>query len=212
MGLYTDYAENKIVDALFRGQALGAPATLYYGLLTSTKGPRVNSTAYALNDTLSLVANDTKVHLYKCTTAGTTAAAQSTLYPGAIAEAITDGTAVFTEQSNALDAATAIVEPTGGTYARVGVTASLANFAGTQSAGSTAASSGTSGTTSNNGTVTFPAPVGAAFGFVWGVGKFDALTAGNCWYWGPLATVKTINDGDAAPTIAAGADTNRVDT
>lgn len=33
-GALTDYAENKIIDALVRGQALGAPATWYIGLDT----------------------------------------------------------------------------------------------------------------------------------------------------------------------------------
>ena len=32
----TDYAENKIVDAVIRGQTLGAPATAYIGLATDT--------------------------------------------------------------------------------------------------------------------------------------------------------------------------------
>ena len=49
-------------------------------------------------------------------------------------------------------------EVTGGSYARVAVTSSLANWAGTQSAGSTTASTGTSGTISNNAAITFPAP------------------------------------------------------
>ncbi len=48
-------------------------------------------------------------------------------------------------------------EVSGGSYARVAVTASLTNWAGTQSAGSTAVSSGSSGQTSNNGSITFPA-------------------------------------------------------
>src|SRR5690606_21366039 len=49
-------------------------------------------------------------------------------------------------------------EVTGGSYARVAVTSSLTNWAGTQGAGTTAASSGTSGTTSNNSAITFPTP------------------------------------------------------
>lgn len=52
-------------------------------------------------------------------------------------------------------------EPSSGAYARVAVTSSLANWAGTQSAGSTSASSGTGGTTSNNSAVTFPTSTGA---------------------------------------------------
>jgi hypothetical protein len=200
----SDFAENKLIDAMFRGQSLGAPATLYFALLTSTHGPRANSTAYSLNNTISVVANDGKVHLYKCTTAGTTAAAQSTLYPGVANEAITDGTAVFTEQTAGLDANTEQTEPSGGGYARVGVTASLANFAGTQSAGSTTASSGTGGQTSNNGAINFASP-SANWGFIWGISIKDAASAGNSWLWAPLATVKTVNNGDTAPSLAAGA-------
>ena len=67
----SNYGENKVMDALLRGQALGAPATMYMGLATDT-----------------------------CTDAG------------------------------------AGTEPSGGAYARVAVTSSLANWAGTQSAGS----------------------------------------------------------------------------
>ena len=48
-------------------------------------------------------------------------------------------------------------EPSGGSYARVAVTAGLTQWSGTQSAGSTAASSGTGGTVSNNAAITFPA-------------------------------------------------------
>lgn len=91
-GSFTDFAENKLVDTIMRGQASGIPASWYIGL-----------------DTVA------------CGETGT-------------------GT-----------------EVTGGSYARVAVTSSLANWAGTQSAGSTTASSGTGGTTSNNGAITFPA-------------------------------------------------------
>jgi hypothetical protein len=185
---------------------------LILGLLTSTKGPRANSTAYALNDTISLVANDGLVHLYKCTTAGTSAASQSTLYPGAANEAITDGTAVFTEESASLEAGT-FSEASYVNYARTAVTPSAANLAATQAAGSTAAvSSGTNGTTSNNGTVNFVAPgAGSATTYVWGIGIFDALTGGNLLRWSPLVTVKTLNAGDAAPSIAAGSYTLQID-
>lgn len=95
-------------------------------------------------------------------------------------------------------------EVTGGSYARVAVTASLANFAGTQSAGSTVASSGTGGATSNNGTITFPAPT-ATWGTVGWFGIWDASTAGNLLFHGALTTAKTINNGDAAPSFAAAA-------
>lgn len=141
----TDFAENKAVDALLRGQTLGAPATVYVALYTTCPTD---------------------------STAGT--------------------------------------EVTGGAYARVAVTSSLANWAGTQSAGSTVASSGTTGTTSNNATVTFPAPT-ANWGVVACFGLTDAASAGNIWIYSALTVSKTINNGDAAPSFAIGALTFQVD-
>ncbi|PKO49001.1 MAG: hypothetical protein CVU31_02460 [Betaproteobacteria bacterium HGW-Betaproteobacteria-4] len=114
-GALTDYAENKSVDSMLRGQALGAPATMYIGLATDT-----------------------------CTDSGS-------------------GT-----------------EPSGNAYARVAVTSSLTNWAGTQSAGSTTASSGTGGTTSNNAAITWPASTGA-WGTLQSVRWYDAASAGNTW-------------------------------
>lgn len=101
-------------------------------------------------------------------------------------------------------------EVSGGSYARVGVTSSLANWAGTQSAGSTTASSGTNGTTSNNGSITFPAPTGN-WGSVTHFGIFDASTSGNLLVCQALTASKTINNGDAAPSFGAGALTIQVD-
>ena len=145
MTALTDYAENKVVDALLRAQALGAPATWYFAL-------------YTANPTDS--------------TAGT--------------------------------------EVTGGSYARVPVTAGLTQFSGTQSAGSTTASTGTGGTVSNNATVTFPAPT-ANWGVVTGWALTDAATAGNIWIYSALTVSKTINNGDAAPSFASGASTFQID-
>jgi len=95
-------------------------------------------------------------------------------------------------------------EVSGGSYARVAVASSLANWAGSQSAGSTTASTGTSGTTSNNAAVTFPAPT-ANWGTVTHFGVYDASSAGNLLFYAALTTSKTINNGDAAPSFAAGA-------
>ena len=95
-------------------------------------------------------------------------------------------------------------EVTGGSYARKAVTASLANFAGTQAAASTTASSGTGGVTSNNGLIDFPAPTGN-WGTVTHWAVWDASTGGNMLFHGALTTAKTINNGDAAPSFAAAA-------
>lgn len=96
------------------------------------------------------------------------------------------------------------VEVSGGAYARVTVASSLANWAGTQAAASTLASSGATGTTSNNGVITFPAPT-ANWGIITGFGLFDALTVGNLLIYGALTVNKTVNNGDAAPSFAAAA-------
>lgn len=145
MAAFTNFAENKIVDAVLRAQSIGAPATWYIGLFTAAPSDTGGGT-----------------------------------------------------------------EVSGGSYARVAVTASLANFAGTQSAGSTAASSGTGGTSSNNGAITFAAPT-ANWGVITHFGLFDASTAGNLWIFGALTVSKTVNNGDAAPSFAAGALTVQVD-
>ncbi|MDZ7595887.1 MAG: hypothetical protein U0932_14660 [Thiobacillus sp.] len=143
-GALTDFAENKIVDATLRAQAIGTPVTWYVALYTACPTD---------------------------STAGT--------------------------------------EATGGAYARVAVTAGLAAFAGTQSAGSTIASSGTGGTTSNNAVWTFPTPT-ATWGTVvcWGI--TDAATAGNLWIYSALTVSKTINIGDTV-SFAAGSATFQID-
>ena len=222
MGALTNKFENVLIDWLIRAQAIGLNgasaaagtglANTYIGLITTSKGPRANSTAYALNDTLSLTANDGKTHLYKCTTAGTTAASQAALYPGTNDEAITDGTATMTEQYTALEAGTYGNEVTGAGYARVGVVSSLANWAGTQGPGTTVASSGTNGTTSNNGAITY-GPTTASWGFIAAAGMFDSLSGGSQITYGtlPAGLVKTVNSGDASPSFAAAQLTFQID-
>jgi hypothetical protein len=116
--------------------------------------------------------------------------------------------ALFTTSDN--DAGGTRVEVSGGSYARVAVTSSLANWAGTQGAGTTVASSGTSGTTSNNNAITFPAPT-ANWGTVVGLGVFDAASGGNELWYGSLTTNKTVNSGDSAPAFSAAALSIQID-
>ena len=101
-------------------------------------------------------------------------------------------------------------EVSGGSYARVAVTSALTAWAGTQAAASTVASSGTSGTTSNNAAITFPAPT-ANWGSITSIGIFDATSGGNLLIWGALTTGKTVNNGDAAPSFAISALTFQID-
>lgn len=145
MAALTNFAENKVIDALMRAQAIGTPATWYVGLFTAAPSDTGGGT-----------------------------------------------------------------EVSGGSYARVAVTAGLTQWAGTQGAGTTTASSGTNGTTSNNAAITFPAPT-ASWGTVTHVGIFDASTAGNLWVYTALTASKTVNNGDPAPSFAAAALTLQID-
>ncbi len=93
-------------------------------------------------------------------------------------------------------------EVSGGSYARASLTSSLANWAGTQSAGSTDASSGTGGQTSNNTAITFATP-SAGWGTVTHFGIFDSASGGNLLFWGALTIAKTINQADTVTFPAA---------
>ena len=94
-------------------------------------------------------------------------------------------------------------EVTGGSYARVALTASLTNWSGTQSAGSTTGSSGTDGESSNNVAITYTTPT-AGWGTVTHWHVSDASTAGNILLCDDLTVSKTINSGDTV-SFAIGA-------
>lgn len=132
MSALSNFAENKLIDMFFRGQAAPTTTTLYVALFLSAP---VDAT------------------------------------PG--------------------------VEPTGNDYARVGVASSLNSWAGTQGVGSTTASSGTGGVTSNNVSITFATPSPVGWGLVTHFGLFDAATNGNMLIHGALSQTKTINAGDS---------------
>ena len=100
-------------------------------------------------------------------------------------------------------------EVSGGAYARAPLTSSLANWSGTQGAGSTAASSGTSGTASNNAIINFANPT-ASWGTVSYVGLTDAATGGNLLVCTALITPKTISSGDTT-SFPAGSLTLTID-
>lgn len=100
-------------------------------------------------------------------------------------------------------------EVSGGSYARVAVTASLANWAGTQSAGSTTASSGTGGTTSNNSVITFPTAT-ADWGTVNCFGYMTASTSGTLIFYAALTASRVITNG-ATVSFSAGALTFTID-
>lgn len=109
----------------------------------------------------------------------------------------------------ASDSAT-FTEVTGGSYARVSYAPSLANWAGTQGAGTTVASSGTSGTTSNNNAITFPAAT-ADWGTVQCFAVMSAPTGGTMYFYAPLTAARTITNGSTA-SFAPGAATYQADS
>ncbi|HYW49727.1 MAG TPA: hypothetical protein VE861_03925, partial [Gemmatimonadaceae bacterium] len=74
-------------------------------------------------------------------------------------------------------------------YARVSYAASLANWAGTQSAGSTTVSSGTGGQTSNNVAIPFGAPTSGPQ-TVTHFGLLTLVTAGVLWLYGTLTAAR----------------------
>lgn len=204
---FTNFAVNKLMDALFRAQALGAPATLYAGML-KIRGKWTASTAMTTSS--YVVPNTYNGKLYKCTTAGTTGSSEPT-WPLTNAGTVVDGTVTWTEQTTAMAAGTFPPEISGSSYARVSITSSLNNWAGTQGPGSILASSGASAVTSNNNPVTWPTPTGdwtpaggdqAAAGVVI---LSDASTSGNVWVYGVMSNVQVILNGNAAPSAAAAA-------
>jgi hypothetical protein len=81
---------------------------------------------------------------------------------------------------------------TGGTevavsgYARISYAPNMTNWSGTQSAGSTSASSGTSGEISNNVEVEFEDSATVAWTGIVGWGEFDASSGGNLLHWGEI--------------------------
>lgn len=106
--------------------------------------------------------------------------------------------------------AAAGVEVVGGSYARVAAPCNLLNWSGTQAAGSVLASSGTSGTSSNNIAIQFPTPT-ANWGAVAEFVVFDAPVGGNMLWRAPLPAVVNVNNGDSAPAFAPAALSLQID-
>jgi hypothetical protein len=76
-------------------------------------------------------------------------------------------------------------EITAGGVARVSRARNTTLWSGTQGAGSTGASSGTTtpGVVRNNDEIEFAASASAAVSGAVGIGLFDAASGGNCWEW-----------------------------
>lgn len=97
-------------------------------------------------------------------------------------------------------------EVTGGSYARVNtnVTPGFANWQGTGGETTDVDSTGTGGATQNRNIITFATP-SANWGTITHLALWTAVSSGSMYFHGALTTQKTVNNGDPAPTIAAGA-------
>jgi len=214
----SDFLENLLTDGLFRGGCLttggaaGSTAVVNKGIWTAL-------TAYVAGDIVVPHANMTGAggKLLRCTTGGTSGSTNTLAVPNpgtTLTDASVTWTAIATLPAlNALYVGLYTVTPsdaaggtevTGGSYARVAVGATLANWAGTQSTGSTTSSTGTSGKTSNNAAITFPAPT-ADWGTIVAYGIFDSLTSGNLLVWDALTASRAVLNGDPAPLFAIAA-------
>jgi len=100
-------------------------------------------------------------------------------------------------------------EVSGAGYSRIAIARSQAAWNGTHGTNS-GPSSGTNGTISNNAIIQYGSPT-ANWGGVTSFSVSDAITGGNPIVCTDLTTAKTINNGDAAPSFAAGALTIQID-
>lgn len=137
-GGLSDYAANKLLDLIFRGQAFTWPAAMVARLMTS---PPSNAGG---------------------------------------------GSEV----------------PAGGGYVSQSIPSTLAAWCGTQGPATTTASTGTTGRTSNNNPVIYPAPT-SSWGTVSHIALSDGAGAGsNLLYWRAMDTPRTVAGGGPAPRFA----------
>jgi len=199
--LDTLFKQNQKIDSEYRGQTVAYPSPRFVGLIVASAGQSPRSTVVALNAyTVPATLNG---RLYKCTTAGTTGSGEPT-WPTTAGGTVVDGGVTWTEQTTALYGGT-IPEGSATGYARVSYASTLANWSGTQGAGTTVASTGATGQISNNNAIAF-AQVTTSLGLVVGFAMYDALTSGHAWEYCIQATgTPTTVGANISPNIAAGA-------
>lgn len=111
---------------------------------------------------------------------------------------VTGNVYISLHTADPLDAGTG-TEVTGGSYARVAVSRATGSWSAPADDGSG------NQQVSNSGAITFPTPSANWPGPITHFGVWDAITAGNLFYSGPLGTSRTVNNGDSAPSFAAAA-------
>lgn len=195
----TDYMENLVVDSLFRPgrSALWIASTSY----------SVGAIVYGSNASAPGL-------LFECKTAGVSGSTQPTW--AAFNLPTTDGTVTWTSwkvglpkkalyvalMTNTPVTATIPVEVVGASYARILKDPMVNTSWRTTQGDITPISNGTSGTTTNNSSVTYASPT-ENWGTIQSFGLYDALTGGNLLFWAPLVVSKAMNSGDPALSFAA---------
>lgn len=201
MGFCT-FAHDKILDAYGQAASLGSPATIYVGLLVVpnptgiwTASHAYSSGNYVVPTTFNSISGQ-QGKIFKCTTAGTSGASEPTWTSAGLGGTVTDGGVTWTEVSDLFQAGTFTgAEASGGSYARVGVTANATNFPNATSAQPAVLENGTA--------ISFTSPT-ADWGFAVGWIEADASSSGNIWYWGAMTSYLDCSSG-SSPSFGANA-------
>ncbi|HJW80813.1 MAG TPA: hypothetical protein VJ396_01105 [Acidiferrobacterales bacterium] len=191
MSKMTNYLEEQLIMHEFRTGTYAKPTAQYIGLIRANKGKWATGIVYSVNDYVVPVASNGR--LYKCTTGGTSGASEPT-WGTTEGGTTADGTAVWTEQTLAIEAGTPPEVGSGIGYARINLAPADANWS---------APAGGNGATDNLAAIQFGTPTGD---WDWIVGFFtaDAVSAGNIKLYGIMATPKRVVAGADAPKFDIG--------
>lgn len=188
VGFVSNYLAKKLLDHVYGATVYTAPVTAYIGLL---KGELWQAShAYSSGDIVVATNFPTTAKVFKCTTAGTSAASEPSFSGVSAGGTIADGGVTWTEQTSAMIGGT-ISEMGTGTwtdYARKAVTNNTSNYPN---------SSGTTTGVKTPATQTFTASATVSAGSVGIIGfvYFDASSGGNILHGGLFASFQTVSNG-----------------
>lgn len=183
---FTTLANQKLLNAYGQNASVSSPSPIFVGLLVVTNPTGLwtashayTSGQYVIPTTFNSITGPAG-KIFKCTTSGTSSSSQPT-WPTTAGGTVTDGgTLVWTEVTLLFQAGTFTgAEASGGSYARVSVTANSTNFPNASSASPSVSQNGTA--------VNFTSPT-ADWNYAVGWLESDASTAGNIWYWSPFSS------------------------